>query len=250
MGRKIRIKWPIARFVSFGQAIAILLVAVGVAFWLGLKTVSLPFGSQTGLSDVTDSKKRIRLLEKLNNELKSEATVAKHSAELHRIAVENMKKALHEKDSELLKTARELHFYRTLHLSDGNDRAVRVQAFNLQEGKTANEFIYALILTGMPEKKEKVTGVVGLTVEGKRSGAATKLVLEDVSKVSDDVPLKFSLKYFQEISGRFLLPEDFEPGSVQVTLLLDSSKKNPVMVSYNWDEVFGDTGFQPGLMKE
>lgn len=240
MKSKIRLRWPVMRLVSSGQAVFILLVAVSVSFWLGMNSHWLPFVGGSGTSDVPDSQDRIRLLEKLNGELKSEAASARRSAELHSIAVDKMQASLREKEAAVQGLARELHFYRTLYTPDDR-RLVRVRTFNLQKGGAADEFAYILVLTGMPKKQQKTSGMVSMAVGGTRHGVETRLDFGQISAPGSPGPLKFSLKYFQEISGNIALPEGFEPDSVHITLTLDDSSENPVSVRYDWNEVYRES---------
>ena len=34
------------------------------------------------------------------------------------------------------------------------------------------------------------------------------------------------------------LPEDFEPSNIRVEVLQDKSREKPIVISYNWDEVY------------
>ena len=62
-------------------------------------------------------------------------------------------------------------------------------------------------------------------------------MFEDASEVTD-TSLKFSFKYFQKISGSFSLPKEFVPSAVHVEVRRDKNNKEPIAVSYNWDEIF------------
>ncbi len=240
MSGNIRIKQPASRLMSFGPIALILLIAMSVAFWFGTKSVSIPFVGAKKLANVTDKNEKIKLLEKLNNQLEHEVALVKRSAKVELAAVEEMKETMREKDLELLKLNQELHFYRTLYSPNVDNSAIQVKVFNLHKDLITDRFIYDLVLTNVPKKKEKASGVVGLSVDGEQEGILKRMVFEDISDITD-TSLKFSFKYFQKISGSFSLPDDFEPSSVRVEVLRDKSNKKPVVISYNWDEVYKDS---------
>ncbi len=75
MAGNIRIKQPASRLMSFGPIALILLIAMSVAFWFGTKSVSIPFLGTKKLANVTDKSEKIKLLEKLNNQLKHEVAL-------------------------------------------------------------------------------------------------------------------------------------------------------------------------------
>jgi len=114
---------------------------------------------------------------------------------------------------------------------------VQVKVFNLHKDLVTNRFVYDLVLTSVPKKNEKASGVIGLSVDGEQQGILKRLVFEDISEVTD-VSLMYSFKYFQKISGSFSLPEDFEPSNIRVEVLQDKSREKPIVISYNWDEVY------------
>ena len=227
-----------SRLMSLGPIALIVLIAMSVAYWLGTKSIGLPFLGTDKLSEITDKSEKIRLLEKLNNKLEHEVALVQRSSKVELAAVEEMKKALREKDLDLLKLNQELHFYRTLYSPNSDNSSIQVKVFNLHKDPVTKRFVYDLVLTNVPKKKEKTSGVIGLSVDGEQQGILKRLVFEDISDITD-TSLMFSFKYFQKISGSFSLPDDFEPNSVRVEVLRDKSKKKePIAISYNWGEVY------------
>ena len=161
------------------------------------------------------------------------------STKVELAAVEEMKKTLQEKDLELLELNQELHFYNTLYTANADNTLVHIKAFNLHKDLVTDRYVYELVLTGVPKKSEKkVSGVIGLSVDGEEQEILKRLVFEDASEISD-TSLTFSFKYFQKISGSFTLPDTFEPSLVHLEVRRDQNSKQPISVSYNWDEIFG-----------
>lgn len=219
------------------RVVLILLAAMAIVFGLGAMSTNLPLLQDLVASEVSDKNEVIRRLEKSNGRLKNEVALAKRNAEAESVVRREMKTMMREKDAELLKLTQELHFYRTLYQPDADNTGVQVRALQLQAGDSAGQFAYRLVLTGMPGKKEKISGVVGLSVTGEQQGEAKELVVETVRGARKKEAPRFSFRYFQEISGSLSLPEDFVPSAVQVKLLRDGKKKKPVVASYHWDEV-------------
>ena len=250
MARKIRIREPFARPVSRIQVVLILLVAMAIAFWLGTMSMNLPFLEDLVDPEVSDKNKVIRTLEKSNGRLQNEVALAKRNAEAESVAIREMKAMMREKDAELVQLTQELHFYRTLYSPDADNTAVQVRALQLQASDTAGQFAYRLVLTGMPRRNEKISGVIGLSVAGEQQGVAKELVLAAARGARKEEAPRFSFRYFQEISGSLSLPEGFTPSSVQVELLRDGKKSKPVVASYSWDEVYEQDEFHPVRSQE
>ncbi|MGH1538519.1 MAG: DUF6776 family protein [Gammaproteobacteria bacterium] len=224
--------------VSFGITAVFFLFSLFVAYWVGVNGLRIPFVSSQNTKEFTDNDEKIKYLEKTIRELEHDLAYVQRSTKVELAAVEEMKRTLQEKDLELLELNQELHFYNTLYTSNADNTLVHIKAFNLHKDLVTNRYVYELVLTGVPKKSEKkVSGVIGLSVDGEEQEVLKRLVFEDASEIND-TSLTFSFKYFQKISGSFTLPEEFKPSVVHLEVRRDKNKKQPIAVTYNWDEVF------------
>ena len=227
--------------VSFGITAGFFILSLYLAFWVGANGLRIPFISSSNIPEFADSDEKIKFLEKKVRELEKELAYVKRSTKVELAAVEEVNKAIKEKDLELLELKQELHFYNTLYTANTDNTLIHIKAFDLQKDLVTGRYVYELVLTGVAKKSEgKVSGVIGLSVDGEEQDILKRLVFEDASEVTD-TSLKFSFKYFQKISGSFSLPEEFKPSSVHVEVRRDKSNKEPIAVTYNWDEVFAET---------
>jgi hypothetical protein len=224
--------------ISFIVTAVFFLLSMFIAFWVGANGLRVPFISSPSPKEFASSDEKIKYLEYSIRELERELAYVQRSTKVELAAVEEMKKTLQEKDLELLELNQELHFYNTLYTSNTDNTLVHIKAFNLHKDLVTNKYIYELVLTGVPKKnEEKVSGVIGLSVDGEEQEILKRLVFEDASEVSE-TSLTFSFKYFQKISGSFTLPDEFQPSVVHLEVLRDQNQSEPIAVSYNWDEVY------------
>lgn len=225
--------------ISFGVTAVCFLLSLYVAYWVGANGLRVPFMASQSVKEFADSDEKIKYLEKTIRELEHDLAYVERSTKVELAAVEEMKKTLQEKDLELLELNQELHFYNTLYTANADNTLVHIKAFSLHKDLVTNRYVYELVLTGVPKKNEKkVSGIIGLSVDGEEQEILKRLVFEDASEVSD-TSLTFSFKYFQKISGSFTLPDEFEPSVVHLEVRRDKNKNQPIAITYNWDEVFG-----------
>lgn len=236
MARQIYLRKPSPHLKLFGLIMLIVLTTAATTFWLLTKVAETSFSNVLQATDFKD--KEIKLLKKTIRKLESEMASLHHSKKIGLAAVEEMKEILRAKDIELLELNQELHIYRTLYSPDADNSVIRVKMFALyKKDFMTNQFVYELVIAGVPARQEKVSGVVGLSVDGEQQGVLKRLVFEDIKKITD-VSLTFSFKYFQKLSGSFSLPEDFEPSKVHIELLEDSNEQGSVFFSYDWGKVY------------
>ena len=227
--------------LTFAVTAGFFLLALYFAYWVGANGLRIPFISSKDTIEFESNEEKIRYLEKNIRELENELAFVKRSTKVELAAVEEMKKTLQEKDLELLELNQELHFYNTLYTANTDNTLIHIKAFDLHKDLVTGKYIYELVLTGVAKKsEEKMTGVIGLSVDGEQQEILKRLVFEDASEITD-TSLKFSFKYFQKISGSFSLPDDFEPTGVHVEVRRDKSRNEPIAVSYNWDEIFAES---------
>ena len=227
-----------AYLISFGVTAGIFLLSLFGAYWVGVNGMNIPFVSSQSTTEFADKDEKIKYLKKTIRELERDLAYVQRSTKVELAAVEEMKKTLQEKDLELLELNQELHFYNTLYTSNTDNTLVHIKAFKLHKDLVTNKYIYELVLTGVPKKNEKkVSGVIGLSVDGEEQEILKRLVFEDASDVSE-TSLTFSFKYFQKITGSFTLPDEFEPSVVHLEVLRDKNSSEPIAVSYNWNEVY------------
>lgn len=227
--------------LSFGATAVFFFLTLYAAYWVGGNGLKIPFISSQSAIEFADKDEKIKYLEKNIRELEHELAYVKRSTKVELAAVDEMKKTLQQKDLELLELNQEIHFYDTLYNANADNTLVHVKAFNLHKDLIADKYVYELVLTGVPKKsEEKVSGVIGISVDGEQQEILKRLVFEDATEVTD-TSLTFSFKYFQKISGSFSLPDDFEPSTVHLEVLRDQSSNKPIAVSYNWDEIFGES---------
>jgi hypothetical protein len=227
--------------LSFAITAGFFLLSLFAAYWIGANGLNIPFISSQSKSEFADNNEKIKYLEKTIRKLEHDLAYVERSTKVELAAVEEMKKTLQEKDLELLELNQELHFYNTLYTANADNTLVHIKAFNLHKDLIADKYVYELVLTGVPKKsQEKVTGVIGLSVDGEQQDILKRLVFEDANEITD-TSLTFSFKYFQKISGSFTLPDDFEPSVVHLEVMRDQDNKEPIAVTYNWDEVFSNS---------
>lgn len=236
MARQIYLRKPSPHLKLVGLIMLVVLTTAATTFWLSTKIAETSFSNALQAADFKD--KEIELLKKTIRKLEDEIASLQHSKKFRLAAVAEMKEILRAKDLELLELNQKLHIYRTRYSLDADSAVIRVKMFALHKKDfTTNQFVYELVIASVPARQKKISGVVGLSIDGEQRGVLKRLVFEDIRKITD-VSLTFSFKYFQKLSGNFSLPEDFEPSKVHIELLENNNGQSPVFFSYDWGKVY------------
>lgn len=207
-------------FVGGGWALgAAVVFALGVAVGRGL---GLPNGPVA----------RLRALTARNAELQARVQSLQQQQRTASTALAALRTSMSARDAELQALKREQAQYSRLIGIDGHSGlAVHSLALSAVKGTDAWNFVVTLVNTA--ENAEVARGTLTVAVEGVRAGKLATLKWQALAGPRAGNGLPFAFKFFQQVTGSLVLPRDFVPNRVVVTLApLDGA---PVSRSLPWD---------------
>ncbi len=218
------------------QILVSILAAVSVAwafYAVGAAGIDLPF--QNKEQSVAELRIELKDAKKDVKSLRREVAHLTRSTQVEVLAAEQTKQTLREKELEILKLTEELVFYRSLLAPEKANVGVEVRDFNLRAAGHS-EYYYDFLLTQSSRNKRVAKGKVNVTIDGKQNGEMHRIQVLDIAAATGDA-MKYSFKYFQRLNGAFELPADFQPKKILVEVEPDSKTKEPIQISYSWNEL-------------
>jgi len=168
---------------------------------------------QDKISQITDE------LEKTKDDL----VASKSGNEINKLAYKEVDASLRNLQSEILELKEEVAFYRSIVAPRESERGLRIQRFNIKQ--SSNGYRYKLVLTQVIKNTRVTNGNIIMEVEGVRKGKAVKLNLTELS-AKKQAQLNFRFKYFQSFEGDLVMPKDFKPSRVHITVSSSRVKLN------------------------
>lgn len=243
--KKVKVNMPRLEKISMSayhpglkriQVLVSILAAVSVAwafYKVGASGIDIPF------DDKEKSVAEMRIdLGKANKDIKSlrrEVARLTRSTQVELQAAEQIKQTLREKELEILKLTEEVVFYRSLLAPEKINAGVEVRDFNLRAAGQS-EYYYDFLLTQTSGSKKVAKGKVNLRIDGKRDGEMHRIELLDIASATGDA-MNYSFKYFQRLNGAFELPNNFQPKNLLVVVKPKAKSKEPIQISYSWNEL-------------
>ena len=213
----------------------VIFIAVGWLFyWLGSNGYRFPV--MTDNIEMAEVRSNLSAADKENRNLRREVARLTRSTQIDMQAAEQVKQTLREKELEILKLTEELVFYRSLLAPEKASVGLEVRDFSLRMAPSDGEYYYDFLLTQSSRSKRVAKGRVSFAVDGKQEGVMRRLELKDVGAGTIE-PIKYSFKYFQRLNGVFELPENFEPQQILIEVEPDSNSKQPLHLSFSWNEL-------------
>jgi hypothetical protein len=220
------------------QILVSILAAVSVAwafYEVGAAGIDLPF--EDNKQSVAELRVDLAKAKKDLRSLRREVARLTRSTKVELQAAEQTKQTLHEKEMQIAKLTEELVFYRSLLAPEKTNVGVEIRDFSLRSvGK--GEYYYDFLLTQSNRSKKVAKGKVNVTIDGKQNGEMHRVEVFDNAEAASDA-ITYSFKYFQRLNGAFELPENFEPKKILVEVKPNSKSKSkqPIQISYSWNEL-------------
>ena len=139
------------------------------------------------------------------------------------------------RQAELNRMQGELDFYQRLAGTSGTQSGLAVYHLELSPSGSGRVFRFVLTLTQNLRRSSITSGKVRINVEGILQHRPVTLPWSQLNDGQHAKP-DFRFKYFQQLDGYLVLPQNFQPSRILVTL--EASEKNKsVSREFAWDDL-------------
>jgi hypothetical protein len=175
------------------------------------------------------------------DDLLKQVAVARRGEQVASAANGELQQNLRDRQEEIAGLRTDLAFYSRL--TDGHSRpeGLNVHGIHLKPGASAHVYNFIVTLTQTLKSGEVSNGHVRVSVSGVRAGKLITLGWGDVAPNADAAGLTFSFKYFQQVSGSLMLPEDFTPNRILVDAA--GSEAGRVDQEFAWNDALSAQEF-------
>ncbi len=166
--------------------------------------------------------------------LREKNAILQRGQQVEHEANKALEKRLAELHDEMVELKSELTFYRGIVAPSENIKGLNIQQFTIYRNSINNSYDFRLVLTQVLKVRSLVSGGVLISVTGMIDGKEEAASGKDLGLDPDKRPMLFRFKYFQTIDGQFLLPENFVPVKVKVTLLPKGQRNKKASKEFDW----------------
>jgi hypothetical protein len=135
----------------------------------------------------------------------------------------------------ILEQQEDIEFYKGI-VNENDGTGLRIQDFQISAGLGEREYDVRLVLAQAFRSDRKVSGRVDVVIEGVQRGKSARLGLAELGlSEGADASLRYSFRYFQDLSAAVVLPEDFAPERVHVIVKGSGKTAKTVEEFFIWD---------------
>ncbi len=220
-----------------------LAVIVVILWLLSLGLVWLQSARQAAPTLAAVAAERDTLREEQKN-LESDLTDARQqianlgrSEEIARAANLNLQRTLSEREEEMAQLRADVSFYERLVGTSGQRRGLSVHSLEFSQGAD-RVWSYQVTLVQNLNRGKISRGDLTLAIEGVLDGTLDTLEWTDLKQESDSQPQPFEFRYFQQLRGNVMLPPNFQPHRVRVSLRTEGRELEQ---PFDWDRILTTT---------
>lgn len=217
---------PLSR-VFWGVGVAAICIAGVIGgYWLGSSKTGLDASYVASLEALQSAS--IEQIAELQGQLVAlglNQDVDTQTAQELRITIKSLR-------DDIAELTEEVTFYKSLMAPSELARGLQIAAFEVQSAIETNQYTFHLLLTQVESRRDWIQGDIDLLITGRDQQV---LSLTEIAG-EDTYPLKFRFRYFQDLSGTIILPEAFEPESVEITARRRGASATDLAKSFAWRE--------------
>ena len=198
-------------------------IAIGVAWLLSLAAVWMlaTWRAAPGLGDTrgqlrTAERTAIQQKHQLD-ELNQRMVTLARSDQISRAANTELQSSLAERDEEIAALRADVAFYERLVGATAQRKGLNVHSIDFAPTE-AGTWNYRAVLTQNLNRGAISQGQLRFSVEGVRAGKLATIGWDELHQRADTPGQDYSFRYFQELTGNVMLPKDFTPQRVRVSL--------------------------------
>ncbi|MGB1109818.1 MAG: DUF6776 family protein [Gammaproteobacteria bacterium] len=190
--------------------------------------------------------REVRRLEDEKAELVEQIAGLDRARQIDRQAQEELRKTLKSEQDESARLRKRLGFYETIVRPNDASPGLRVFQFDVNPMGGEGEALHRirLILTQISKDYKNISGDVDFSVVGFAEGKERSLDLGECGS-STEGPIAFEFKYYQDITVDCLLPDDFTPVEVIVSVQQEGKKGKPSEHRFPWPNGKGPESKRP-----
>ncbi|TPG06384.1 hypothetical protein EAH75_17175 [Rhodanobacter glycinis] len=188
--------------------------------WLGsLLVLGLTVGglSRHATPVAVDHRQQRALLDQIDD-LKQQVANLQRAAQVNEVATRLLRGTLAQREEELSGLRADLGFYSRLVGGDAQRQGLRLQEVKLQQITGSHGWNLTLSLTQNAKRGEETSGNATVSVEGLRHDKVVSLDWPTLGDATQKEGLPFRFMYFQQLHGTIVLPADFRPTRLRISI--------------------------------
>jgi hypothetical protein len=173
-------------------------------------------------------------LEGDNNELRQQLVNMEQSSDLDKQALDNVQQTIVGLRENIAQLEEDVLFYKQIMSPENSETGLVIGQLDLEATDVPATIRYKLELKQQGNNENLISGYANISILGMVNNAEMSYSLSDLSDAVDSTDIRLQFRYFQNIEGSLVLPEEFQPTKVQILAVAEGDNAKTVQKSFGW----------------
>ena len=170
-----------------------------------------------------------------NAELRRQVAILDRSSVMDQRATEEVQGTIRGLRERVAQLEQDVVYYRQVVSEETEDTGLIISQLDIDATRQSNRFRYKLVLRQQDADGDTfLTGHVNVNLVGSQGEEQQILALRDLSAEQDQLDIRLRFKYFQNIEGELVLPDNFVPDRLQIAAVSDEPIEKSINQNFSW----------------
>ena len=125
-------------------------------------------------------------------------------------------------------------FYRQIMSPENDETGLAIGQLDLTGTEEENRIRYRIELKQLVNNDDVISGHANVNIMGMQNGQEVSLPLRSLSIEENQLDIRLQFRYFQNIEGELIIPENFVPETVQILAVSQGENAKTVQKNFVW----------------
>ena len=170
-----------------------------------------------------------------NSELRRQIAILDRSSVMDQLATEEVQETIIGLRDRVAQLEQDIVYYRQVVSAETEDTGLIISQLDIDVTRESNRYRYKLVLRQQDADGDTfLIGHVNINLVGSQGEEKQILSLRDLSAEQDQLDIRLRFKYFQNIEGELVLPENFVPDRLQVAAVSVEPVEKSINQNFSW----------------
>ena len=170
-----------------------------------------------------------------NSELRRQVAILDRSSVMDQRATEEVQATIIGLRDRVAQLEQDIVYYRQVVSAEIEDTGLIISQLDIDATRESNRYRYKLVLRQQDADGDtSLIGHVNINLVGSQGEEQQILSLRDLSAEQDQLNIRLRFKYFQNIEGELVLPDNFIPDRLQVAAVSVEPVEKSINQNFSW----------------
>lgn len=170
-----------------------------------------------------------------NSELRRQIAILDRSSVMDQRATEEVQETIRGLRDRVAQLEQDIVYYRQVVSEETEDTGLIISQLDIDATREENRYRYKLVMRQQDADGDTfLTGHVNINLVGSQGEEQQILALRDLSAEQDQLDIRLRFKYFQNIEGELVLPDNFVPDRLQIAAVSVEPVEKSINQNFSW----------------